>query len=137
MSHVPECVTMTRIRVRLVQLLILHQHHRNSQIEQEETAHNDTRNEIEFHRFRIERIHVDVHHGGPAFHRDDLEDDQECTENVVEVSDAVVQTRWHRVSIQISHVDVAEFFITLEQAAAPRSVWTLAHCATESIVTWK
>ena len=79
-----EILTVLLIRLILIQLLILHEHDCNGQIEQEERADHDTKHEVNLHEPGRVGVLVNVHDLGPALHGDALEDSQKCEAYVVE-----------------------------------------------------
>jgi len=74
-----------------VKLLVLHEHDRDCQIEQEERTYYHTHDEVHLHEPSCIRVFVNVHDLGPALHSDALEDSEEGACNIVKVGDAVVQ----------------------------------------------
>jgi hypothetical protein len=75
----------------LVQLLILHQHNSDGQIEEEERADDYAKDKVHHHEPGGVSVLVDIHDLGPPFHSDTLENGQECGANVVKVREAVIQ----------------------------------------------
>ena len=82
---------MDGVRISLLQLIVLHQHDCDSEIEEEETTDDDAAHEIERHEYIVCNVLEDIHYCGPALHRDALEDCDEGVAKVVEVGYAIVQ----------------------------------------------
>jgi hypothetical protein len=76
---------------RFLKLLVLHEHHCNRQVQQEERANNHTADEVEVDEQFGLCVFVDVHYMIPPFQSDRLKDCQERIEDVVEVCNAVIQ----------------------------------------------